>query len=110
MGVWCTDERQIAKVAEDYFQSLFTSAQPSDVGIGMVLESVDQRVTIEMNRALLQPYTTEVCRALFHMHPSKAPGLDGSSPFFFQKYWNVVGFDIIQLFPQSLIRVTYYKN
>ena len=69
----------------------------------MVLESVDQRVTTEMNRALLQPYTAdEECRALFHMHPSKAPGPDDMSPFFFQKYWNAVGFDVTTAIPSVL--------
>ncbi|KAK9932944.1 hypothetical protein M0R45_020163 [Rubus argutus] len=32
--------------------------------------------------------------ALFQMNPSKAPGPDGMSPFFFQKYWDLVGTDI----------------
>ena len=52
-----------------------------------VLDLVDRVVTLDMNNTLLQPYTPdEVKQALFQMHPSKSPGPDGMSPFFFQKY------------------------
>ena len=60
-----------------------------------VLELVDKVVTPAMNHTLLQPYTPEeVKRALFNMRPSKPPGLEGMSPFFFQKYWHIVGSDV----------------
>jgi len=65
--------------------------------MGSVLDVVDRRVTPNMNNALLQRYTlNEVRRALFQMHPSKSPNPDGISPFFFQKYWNIVGYDVIK--------------
>ena len=71
-------------MAESYFQKLFTTANP--VGMDPVLDLVDRVVTLDMNNTLLQPYTPdEVKQALFQMHPSKSPGPDGMSPFFFSK-------------------------
>ena len=52
-------------------------------------------MTQDMAHSLTQPYTEEEVRvALFSMHPSKSPGPDGMSPFFFQKYWHIVGHDV----------------
>ena len=80
-------------MAEAYFQNLFTSTNPTN--LEPVLDLVDRVVTPYMNHTLLQPYTPEeVKRALFQMHPSKSPGPDGISPFFFQKYWHIIGRDV----------------
>ena len=63
----------------------------------LVLDKVDRVVTLDMNHSLLQPYRPkEVQQALFQTHPSKSPGPDGMSPFFFRKYWNIVGDDVIE--------------
>ena len=60
-----------------------------------VLSLVAKVVTDGMNETLTQPYTKdEVHKTLFQMHPSKAPGLDGMSPFFLKKYWHIVGPDV----------------
>ena len=92
-GRWCNTEDEVASVAEKYFKNLFTSTTPTN--LNLVLDSVNRVVTPDMNQTLLQPYTRdEVKRALFHMHPSKSPGLDLMSPFFFQKYWHIVGNDV----------------
>ena len=92
-GRCCTSNIEIAKVAKSYFQNLFSSANLSNMEF--VLEMVDRVVTSDMNNTPLQPYTpVEVKQALFQMHPSKSPGPDGMSPFFFQKYWHIVGSDV----------------
>ena len=88
-------DEQIAQVVEQYFKELFTTANPMDMG--SVLDVVERSVTLNMNNALLQRYTLDEVRwALFQMHPSKSPSLDGMSPFFFQKYWNIVGSDVTE--------------
>ncbi|KAK9997343.1 hypothetical protein SO802_022029 [Lithocarpus litseifolius] len=52
-------------------------------------------IKIRVANSLTQPYSEEEVRvAQFNMHPSKALGPDGMSPFFFQKYWHIVGPDV----------------
>lgn len=88
-------EDSIAKVVESYFKDLF-AATPTD-NIEGVLQSVERRVTPQMNDRLSQRYTPdEVQTALFQMHPSKVTEPDGMSPFFFQKYWHIVGHDVTE--------------
>ena len=63
--------------------------------MGKVIDSVDRVVTEDMAQALTRPYIAdEVKTTLFQMHPSRAAGPDGMSPFFFQKFWHIVGHDV----------------
>ena len=75
------------------FQNLYTSSHPSQ--ISEVTDTISARVIDEMNQNLIQTFTrSEVEAALKQMHPTKAPGPNGMSAIFFQKYWDVVGNDI----------------
>ena len=44
----------------------------------------------------------EVWQALQQMHPTKSPGLDGMSPIFYQKYWDIVGVSVSNCVLQAL--------
>ncbi|KAK9993078.1 hypothetical protein SO802_022781 [Lithocarpus litseifolius] len=92
---WCTDIGEIAGIAEGYYKRLFTAS--SNLNMDYVLASVDKVVTGDMVRDLVHPYMAEeVKTALFQMHPSKAPRPDDMSPFFFQKFWHIVGQDVTE--------------
>ena len=92
-GIWQSGMSRISTIVEEYYTNLFTSSQPRYMD--RVLEAVDKVMTQDMAHSLTQPYTEEEVRvAFFSMHPSKSPGPDGMSLFFFQKYWHIVGHDV----------------
>ena len=75
----------MANIAEGYYKNLFTSSNRLEME--RVIESVDHVVMEEMTQSLVRPHTKEEIRTtLFRMHPSKTPGPDDMSPFFFQKF------------------------
>ena len=50
-----------------------------------------------MNAELLKEFKEEeVLQALMQMHPTKSPDPDGMSSIFYQKYWDVVGPQVVQ--------------
>lgn len=59
----------------------------------MVLQNVSNRMIEEANEALVAPLDLdEIKLAVF---TNKAPGPDGMKPAFFQKFWGIVGPDVI---------------
>uniref|UniRef100_A0A7N2LRF7 CCHC-type domain-containing protein n=1 Tax=Quercus lobata TaxID=97700 RepID=A0A7N2LRF7_QUELO len=84
-GTWQTGLDGVSRIAEEYYTELFTSTNPNNMD--RVLNVVDKVVTDHMANSLTQLYIEEDVRVvLFQTHPSKAPGLNGMSPLFFQKY------------------------
>lgn len=60
-----------------------------------VINSVKLLVDDNMNQFLYTPFLAEEVRhALFDMISYKAPGPDGMSILFFQKFWNIVRRDV----------------
>lgn len=60
-------------------------------------ESISPIITFEDNEFLLSDVSgEEIKRATFDLAPDKSPGLDGFPPYFFQKYWTLVGNYVIR--------------
>ena len=77
-----------------YYNTLFTTSNPTN--LDEAVENVPTVVTVEMNNNLIREFKAEeVEQAIQQMVPSKAPGPDGMPPIFYQKYWHVVGSDVI---------------
>lgn len=87
-GILVEEETELADVVSEYFSHLFSSSHPSENDIKEVTDGNLPHLSEEDVKMLLEPYTLgEVKKALFSMHPNKAPGLDGFPASFFQHLW-----------------------
>jgi hypothetical protein len=89
-GQWVDNVNQIRSMATDFYQKLFTMNQLH--GDWYQTDVTYPRLSSEALGELSSPITNdEVRRAMFHMNPWKAPGLDGFLAGFYQKSWSIVG-------------------
>ncbi|XP_071903090.1 uncharacterized protein [Coffea arabica] len=71
-----------------------------------MLEGIPVSITEQMNRDLTKDVEEEEIKtAFFSMEPNKAPGSDGMSPLFFQKFWNSINQDLV-----SAIQGFFHNN
>ncbi|KAH9718961.1 reverse transcriptase domain-containing protein [Citrus sinensis] len=75
---------------------IFETIREIGAPIAEVIHCVETKITNEQNSMLLTPFSaTDVKEALFDMHPDKSPGPDGMNPAFYQRFWHIVGEDVI---------------
>ncbi|KAK6121388.1 hypothetical protein DH2020_044870 [Rehmannia glutinosa] len=97
-GVWITDEKLIAEEIEKYFNSIFSTSSPLPQDMEQIISAVRTRIPADFAEDLERPFTSdEVKKAIFSMGPLKAPGPDGFQPIFFQKNWDIVGPDLVDM-------------
>lgn len=82
-------EEAKGEVAVDYFQNLFKST--SDGDYTEMFEGFTKRVSTGMNESLSREVSSkEVTEAVFSIKAGSAPGSDGMTGLFFQRYWDIV--------------------
>lgn len=94
-NVMVEEKEGIAETFLNYFQNLLGSTSPSQCDIFVCTTDMTSRVTEQINRNLLWPYSKEeVVESLNQMAPTKLPGPYGYNVGFFQHHWQFVGEDI----------------
>ena len=74
----------------EFFRELFTSSNPCD--LESLFLGFQNRVTREMNQSLTRPVSLEeIKKAAFDVKGSSAPGEDGLTGAFYQRFWHIVG-------------------
>jgi len=78
-----TCSREKGRIAEKFFDDLFTSSYPANMS--SILEGFQERVTANMNQDLTKGVTEqEIYDVVFSINAESAPGPDGFTAFFFQ--------------------------
>jgi len=94
-GVLVSGDEGVLAMVVEYYSSLYTSSVP--IEIEEVVQFIKPVVTEEMNRDLIGVFSRdEVEVAVKQMAPLKAPRPNGMPPIFFQKFWNIIGNDVVE--------------
>lgn len=82
-------------VAVKFYSNLFRSSNPTP--FTSWFQDLRTRVTAQMKGDLTKRVSAEEIKdALFSIHPSKAPGPDGMSALFFQRFWHLVEAQVVR--------------
>lgn len=86
-----------------YFNSIFSSFQPSTQDIEDMVKYVPSRVSDSRNKRLSSPFgREEVLTAVKQMYSTKSPSPDDFLALFYQHYWNIVGQELMEACLNSL--------
>ncbi|XP_056690135.1 uncharacterized protein [Spinacia oleracea] len=92
---WKNTKEDMDEIISKYFGELFATSCPSSLNDTLV--GIDELVTDDIREVMdMEPTGDEIWAAIFQMHPNKAPGPDGMHALFFQKFWDVIGGDVIR--------------
>lgn len=94
-GNFQRSEASKGEVATQYFRDLFTSTNPDS--FHDMFQGFQAKVTHQMNENLVRHVSKEeITEAVFSIKPSRSPSSDGMTGLFYQKYWDIIGEQVVQ--------------
>jgi hypothetical protein len=94
-GSVCENPEDVHGEIQGFYTNLYTSQgiPVMDELLALVPERLDNSARVNIDK----DYTEEEIKmALFQMHPSKAPGVDGFTAGFFQRHWDLIREDLVR--------------
>ena len=93
------DQFGMINIAVDFYKKLFAKDSREDFTLQSDFWDTDGLVTEAENSLLTAPFSEEEIKdAVFNSYAEGAPGPDGLSFLFYQKFWGVVKHDLVKLF------------
>jgi hypothetical protein len=93
------DDRGMMKIAVDFYKDLFRKERREDISPGENFWREEDKVTQEENDNLSAPFTEiEIKMAIDNCYVEGAPDPDGLPFLFFQKFWDIIKTDILNMF------------
>jgi len=88
-GAWISNRRNIGNCFGNFFKELFSSSLPGSSN--EMLNLFDNVISDEENIVLCSiPSEKEIFETLVSIGATKAPGPDGFTALFYQKYWSII--------------------
>ncbi|KAK3199859.1 hypothetical protein Dsin_023274 [Dipteronia sinensis] len=86
MGHFQDSNEGMARVIQDYFESIFRTTDPSPQDTRKATDAIKSRLSDDKREDLNVAFTAEVRAAVFDLSPTKALGPDGFQAIFFQRF------------------------
>lgn len=93
-----SDQKGMIGLAVNFYKDLFAKEDRCCVRLEEGFWEESRRVTLEENESLVAPFSElEIKEAIFGCYPEGAPGPDGLSFLFYQKFWDIIKSDIVAM-------------